>query len=285
MEPLLNFLWKYFAGPLVANAQGMEEAAWNGVTSVAGYNIYSTPVFAALAALSVYGFYRFFKRYDIDFTSETVIHSIPFILLGGFLRFIEDSGTLPFEVSILLITPVIYFVIAALYLALMSLALKLKDRFERDMEELLLYIGAAVLVPPLLYTLKLFIDFGARLELFLGTLIISAFLTAVYYFIARETEYDKIGYHLAVFSQLFGGSASMIAVTQGYEQKQLLIQFSTKIFGFPGVLITKTAIAALALYVLKDVEDELTEALAVLVLAVVGLATGLRVLLRMTAGI
>lgn len=274
-----EFVWKYLAGPVVADAKGAETAVWNGAVAETGYNIFNTASWALLAGIIGYVIYRWFKRNDIRFDRSTVIHSLPFVLLGGFLRFIEDSGALPFETRLLLVTPLIYFLIAGLYLGTLELA----ERYADDRDRILLLAGSAITAPAALYSFYLLLD--SNIALLLQMIILAAALTMASYALLRNTSLDLPSYHTAVFSQFFGGAASMISVSQGYTQKQLLAQQATQVFGSAGILIVKAGVLAMAFYVLQDIEDERVEALLLLALIVVGLATGLRVALRVSAGI
>lgn len=282
---LFQLVWKYLAGPIVADAKNMESATWQGITAVTGYNPVNTVIWAILASAIIYSLYRAFEKYDVEFTTEKVIYSLPFIILGGLLRFIEDTGAIGYPASILLITPILHFGILGLYTLTLVLARKLRGLKDKTENEIILYTGTLILLGPIIFTLNYFIGKSLRIDLLLIALLIPVVFTAAYRFLVKDTDTDRPGYHLIVFSQIFGGASSMVAVTQGYSQKQLLTQGFTSIFGVSGVLIAKIVLAGLVIYALLDVEDEQMEALAVLVLTVVGLATGLRVLLRMLAGI
>ena len=273
------------AGPIVADAKNIESATWQGVTAVTGYNPVNTVIWAVLASAIIYGVYKAFEKYDVEFTTEKVIYSLPFIILGGLLRFIEDTGAVQYPESVLLITPILHFAILGLYTLTLILARKLEGLRELKENEIILYTGSIILLGPVIFTLNYFIGKSFRIDLLLTALLLPIIFTAFYRFIVEDTDADRPGYNLIVFSQIFGGASSMVAVTQGYSQKQLLTQAFTSIFGVSGVLIAKIVLAGLVIYALLDVEDEQMEALAVLVLAVVGLATGLRVLLRMLAGV
>lgn len=286
IEKLLNFLWKYIAGPIIADAKNSETAVWNGVTAQTGYNIFNTAAWGMLAAAFGYLIYREFDRRDIRFTPETVVASIPFILMGGMLRFIEDTGALIFSLRPFLITPVIYFVIAGIYLISFIGAIKISEKYGKNRERSLAEIGTLFLAPVALYTFYLLLQFGVNWILLGLSLLIPGAMLAGFYWLYRDTEFGEAPYYLIAFSQFFGGAVSMVSVTQGYVQKQLLAQFSTQLFGAPGILIVKTGLLAAVLYIMRDMEDdEITEAILVLGLTVVGLATGLRVLLRLVAGI
>ncbi|WP_414837789.1 DUF63 family protein [Candidatus Nanosalina sp. VS9-1] len=282
---ITGFLWKYVAGPIVADAQNVESLTWNGATAATGYNSVNTVLYALVATAIIYGVYRGFRRYNVEFTMEKVLYSLPFILLGGLMRFVEDTGVIDYPLSIILITPILHFAILGLYTATLASARKLEGLKNLTENQLMLYTGSAILLPAVIFTLNFFSGIDFRIDLLLTAFAIPIIVTAVYRFLVADTELDNPGYHLIVFSQLFGGASSMLAVTQGYEQKQLLTQAFTSIFGVSGILIAKTLLAALVIYALLDVEEEEFQALAVLVLAVVGLATGIRVLLRMLAGI
>lgn len=287
MNPVLTFLWKYIAGPIIADAKNIETAVWNGVTAQTGYNIFNTLSWGILAAVFGYLIYREFDRRDISFTPETVVASVPFILMGGMLRFIEDTGAIVFSLRPFLITPVIYFVIAGIYVISFIGAIKISDKHGRDRDRTLMEIGILFLAPVAFYTLYLLFSLGINWSLLLISILIPVVLTTGFYWLFRDTGFGETLYYLIAFSQFFGGAVSMVSVSQGYEQKQLVAQASTQIFGSPGILLVKTVLLAAVLYVLKDMErdDEITKAILVLALTVVGLATGVRVLLRLIAGI
>ncbi|QKQ98368.1 DUF63 family protein [Candidatus Nanohaloarchaea archaeon] len=286
IEKILNFLWKYIAGPIIADAKNAETAVWNGVTAQTGYNIFNTAAWGILAALFGYLIYREFDRRNIRFTPETVVASVPFILMGGMLRFIEDTGAIVFSLRPFLITPVIYFVIAGIYVISFVGAIRISKKHGKDRDRSLAEIGTLFLTPVALYTFYLLFQFGINWSLLVISILIPGAMLTGFYWLHRDTDFGEAPYYLIAFSQFFGGAVSMVSVSQGYVQKQLLAQFSTQLFGAPGILLVKTGLLAAVLYVLKDGdEDEITEAVLILALTVVGLATGLRVLLRLIVGI
>lgn len=277
METLTAFLWRYIIGPVVADAQGVSEATWQGVTAVTGYNLVNTSVWALLAALVGYGIYILFERQDIRFDRSTVVYSLPFVVLGGVLRFVEDAGAGSLGMRLLLITPVIYFLIAGIYL----LSIVLGEKFAEDRDLFLLVSGSLLTLPVFAYSLIFVKEFSLLLQPF----ILASGLTLAAYLLLQDSYFDAPIYLAAVFSQFFGGAASMVSLSQGYSQKQLLAQQATSIFGEPGILVVKAGVLFLAFKVLKDIEEEDVESLLLMALMIVGLATGLRVALRVSAGI
>ncbi|MFB6182432.1 MAG: DUF63 family protein, partial [Candidatus Nanohaloarchaea archaeon] len=225
------------------------------------------------------------QKYEIKFTPKKAIYSIPFIILGGSLRFIEDAGAIPFKYRIILITPLIYFLIALIYIPTLIYSEKLEKTTNYKSNKIILTTGSIILLPTLLLISHIYLQSTINLYYISTTLVITMILQGMFYLLVKGNYYDKLKYHLTAFSQLFGGVASMMAVYIGYTQKQILAQISTRILGPPGILIVKSLFLAAVLAVLKDGEDETIEAFLLLGIITVGLATGIRVFLRAGIGI
>lgn len=88
-----DFFQQYFVDPIIA--QG-----------VAGYNVFNTPVYAAVFAIAVFGTWRLLKRLNIKIDRAFLIGILPFILSGGVWRVVRDAHITE---SPLLVTPLIYF--------------------------------------------------------------------------------------------------------------------------------------------------------------------------------
>ncbi|MFB6199281.1 MAG: DUF63 family protein [Candidatus Nanohaloarchaea archaeon] len=281
---LAEFFWKYLIGPIVADANNAATATWSQTVAHTGYNPVNTFTWALIAALSLYGVKKLFDRYSIKFTPRTVVYTTPFILLGGVLRFIEDTGFPPFIFRIILITPLIYFLIASLFLLCVAISRKL-DPETLGFDQKIGALGTVLLTPfaGLAGFLVLTNSFAA-MDLILP-FALSAAVAAFFFLSFRETVFGESWYILAVFSQFFGGFTSMLSVSQRYTQKQLLAQTFTGFFGPPGILIAKALILAAAFYVVNDLEDKRFKALVLFALVAIGLGTGLRVALRMSIGV
>jgi len=282
---VLEFIWKYLAGPVIADARNAETAVWNGVTAHTGYNLFNTVAWALIAVTAILLIRKEFNKREIQIKTQTAISAIPFILLGGILRFLEDADVLPFIIRPLAITPIIYIVIAGLFLASLLLSSRMASESDCTREELLKNLGYIYLASFLALTVYTLLG-AANLLLLLLPIGLASALTGIYYLVTRRNSYSRKEYVLIAFSQFFGGAASMVSLSQGYRQKQLLTQAFTSVFGEIGVIILKAGIIGLAVYMLeKDIEEERMKALALIVLYSIGLATGLRVLLRLSMGI
>jgi uncharacterized membrane protein len=267
-----EFIWKYLIGPIVADARNRQEVVQQGVTAFPGYNLVNTLAYVLAAGAILYLVYRLFQRKEVELTASTALHSVPFMLLGGTLRFLEDAGAVPYPYDIVLVTPFIYMLIAAVYIPAVYY---LEDRK-------ILGLGTALLVPSLLFAVLQFQQF--RPFYTAGTLVLAGFLTALYAWIVRG-EYSSRELVAVAGSQFFGGAASMNAVFYDYTPKQLLAQYFNSFFGPPGVLVLKLGIVVLAVDILVDMEDGAMKSISLLALYAVGLGTGFRVFLRVAASI
>jgi uncharacterized membrane protein len=267
-----EFLWKYLVGPIVADSRNAEEAVWQGATAYTGYNPVNTFVYALTAATMLYLTYRFFKWKDVELDSGLAFHSIPFMFLGGSLRFIEDAQIISSPQNIILITPFVYLLIALMYIpAVIFLN-----------EKKLSYLGHGLLFP-VLAVASLGLS-GFNTIYLLSVLALSVSLTGIYYWVLDE-EYTSKALTAMAGSQLFEGSSSMMAAFYDYNPKQLLAQQFNSVLGPPGILVMKLLVLGLAVKVVTDIEDGKMEGLTFLVLYAIGFGTGFRVFLRALAGI
>lgn len=98
-----RFLWRYLWGPVVADAEGRTV---DGIS--AGYNPVNTAVYATILIISFFGIYELFKFFEIEFDRKFVYSLIPWVILGGSLRSLEDVGIFKEPLDRVMITPIIY---------------------------------------------------------------------------------------------------------------------------------------------------------------------------------
>jgi len=81
------------------------------------YNVVDTLTYALILVLGVYIFYRWFMRSRylnrIRLTIDTpiILATLPYVVLGGLLRVVQDTGMITGNIQFLLVTPLIYFVL------------------------------------------------------------------------------------------------------------------------------------------------------------------------------
>lgn len=145
-----GFLWRYFLGPVAADADGAEclvrfpaegrtisgaaaefgcssSAYENAVVVTPGYTVVSTLGYIAVLVFMLAGVYLLLQRFDLSPYSSFFFALVPFMLFGGALRTVEDAfvaaqraGETPaieYPGSAILISPFIYFTVFAIALA------------------------------------------------------------------------------------------------------------------------------------------------------------------------
>ncbi len=101
-----GFLWRYFWGPVVADAEGRDV---NGIS--AGYNPINTTVYGLGLVVAFFGVYELIRHFDLKIDRNFVYSLLPWVILGGSLRSLEDAGLFKDPIDKFMITPLIYFVL------------------------------------------------------------------------------------------------------------------------------------------------------------------------------
>lgn len=95
-----DFIYKYYIDP-IRNGQA--------------YNVVDTLTYAIILILCVYLLYRwmsastYLAESGFSFNQTFILSTVPYVILGGLLRVIEDTGMITGDWKYLLITPLIYF--------------------------------------------------------------------------------------------------------------------------------------------------------------------------------
>jgi uncharacterized membrane protein len=158
-----EFVWQYFWGPVYADANGAECAAWDGgarrllydstacanaaePVAYPGYTLVSEVGYAVTLIFALVGLVLLLRRWGIGERRSAFFGLLPFMFLGGVLRVVEDAAdaavlrgfdpAIAYPWNSLIISPVIYFVMFFLTLGTLATAVWLErrgyvDRYER----------------------------------------------------------------------------------------------------------------------------------------------------------
>jgi len=75
------------------------------------YNVVDTTTYALVLILAIYIIYRWLSRSEvIHIDRDFILCTIPYVVMGGMLRVVQDTGMIDSDWQYLLITPLIYFV-------------------------------------------------------------------------------------------------------------------------------------------------------------------------------
>lgn len=177
-----RFLWQYFWGPVAADAQAANCAVIEGGTvdliydasacasakassavyAEPGYTLVSELGYMVILIFMLVGVYLFLQRYNIVSDTRLFYPLVPFMLLGGALRVVEDATDaavdealtplVSYPLNTLLVSPIIYFFLFAITLgSLVAIAYLDARGFVEDSYRTLRNVGAAMLGATLLY--------------------------------------------------------------------------------------------------------------------------------------
>ena len=122
-----NFLWKYFIGPVVADARG-HPVEHNGVWAHEGYSMISEIVYGIFMVIFIYLIYLFFERFGVVVNLKFMFSSMPFIIYGSVGRVLEDAGAFEKPLSYLFISPLIYIQVGILFVISILCGIYLKEK-------------------------------------------------------------------------------------------------------------------------------------------------------------
>jgi uncharacterized membrane protein len=81
------------------------------------YNVVDTLTYALILVLGVYILYRwlmssrYLNRIRLTIDTPFILATLPYVVLGGLLRVVQDTGMITGDIQFLLVTPLIYFVL------------------------------------------------------------------------------------------------------------------------------------------------------------------------------
>lgn len=275
-----DFFYLYYVAPIV---------------SVHKYNIVNTLTYALILIIALYCIYRWLKTTGIAIDHTFVLATMPYVIFGGLLRVVEDTGFLGYPERVLLISPIIYFVVF-LYTVVWLVGSRMLEKAGRVTSYHQTYAAGGVLaaVASALFLawfgitttqIDLVVLFGI-----LGVTFISTFLVwALIRYVFRWEYVDDILYKLLIFGHMLDASATSIGIDLhplAYVEKHVvggaLIEATGTAFAmFPLKLaVIIPAIYILELYRREDGNEALWH-LILLAMIIVGMAPGLRDLGRM----
>lgn len=270
-----------------------------------GYNAVNTVTYALIAIAAVYIAYRAFQYYRIRVDRGFVLDTIPFVLLGSTVRVVTDSidtGVMTaltplhaliinshvYDYGFFTSSPGIYIITAALFFVSLALSRALK------VERLAAFIGLALWIPHLFVLLFMF----KYLEFAIPVLVLALipFYLAYRYFSGGAKKHGIDPKILAgvVGAHALDGAATFFIIDyfgkltgRSYFEQHVIPGFIGSAFGtfFP-FYVLKIGIAFGASYFIASEKDagEGEKYFIALLLIIIGLAPGLRDLLRMAVG-
>lgn len=270
-----------------------------------GYNMVNTMTYAILVIVSLYIIWSYMKRKKIEVDDGFYCGAIGFILFGATMRVVTDSidsGAMRSymlenagnmlgwiygfilendiaDYGYMTASPGIYIVTSILFFSSVFLERRLTIRYFS------LYCGLSLAVMNLLILMPMikFALFG----------LLAIVLAALPVFIVRYLmKIKKWRYLLAVFAHCLDGAATWVAIDffgpmtgMYYNEQHVVSRIIGEMspFGFGLFFLLKAGFSIAAIKLLKEEEDKTLVYIALIAITVMGLAPGLRGILRMIA--
>jgi uncharacterized membrane protein len=275
-----EFIYKYYIDPIRLGQP---------------YNVVDTLTYAIILICAVYLINRWLKRSGIAVDRAFVLATLPYVVLGGLLRVVQDTGMIKSDLQFLLITPLIFFVLFFFTTGILFLSRFIAQQgLVKNFLHLYCAAGtAATLTVALVLAaygtnttkIDLFVLFIIPLMAVVATAILWAFMRSV---LAWNYIYNPL-YITLIFGHMLDASATSYGidlhpalryVEQHVVGSNLIEWTGTAFVMFPLKLIVLfPAIYVLELY-RKEADPDFWH-LVVLAMIIVGLAPGIRDMTRM----
>ena len=265
------------------------------------YNVVETLTYALFLVLAVYLLYRWMSRstwlsnigFKID--ASFILATLPYVVLGGVLRVIQDAGMITGDLQFLIVTPPIYFVLFFFTIGMIFLALYLQVQglIKNFLTFYALAGCMAVLVVVLILAawginhthIDLFVLWIIPLMAITATVLVWAFMR---YVLRWHYVTDPL-YLTLIFGQLLDASATSYGIdmhpTVQYIEQHVVGSGLINLTGTAFVMFPlKLVVLFPAIYIMQLYRKDANPAfwhLVLLAMIVVGLAPGIRDMTRM----
>ena len=108
-----DFVWKYYWGPIKADAENVGSLTHDGVEAHSGYNLVNTLSWAVLLGLCIFGIAQMLVRFRTPMDDKLIVAATAWVVVGSAAHVLEDAGLFSGWLQYLFITPPIYLLFGA----------------------------------------------------------------------------------------------------------------------------------------------------------------------------
>lgn len=274
-----EFIYKYYIDPIRYSQP---------------YTLVDTLTYAIILIGAVFLVYRWLRHVGITIDQKLVLSTIPFVIFGGLLRVIEDTGIITSDIRFLLVTPLIFFVVFFITVLSLIIAHSLARRGSiRELTSVYRALGMGLVG----VCVVILASYGLRfstigfVELF-GILSIASLtsiaLWACIRYLFRWTYVSSSLYSLLIFGHMLDASATSYGIDLHPISYYEVHVVGSAIISLTGtgfsMFLLKLAVIIPAIYILEEYKKEGNTELwyiVVLCMIVLGLAPGIRDMGRM----
>ncbi|MBN2065933.1 MAG: DUF63 family protein [Candidatus Thermoplasmatota archaeon] len=138
-----HFIWKYYWGPVVADAAG-EPAMFHGVVAEEGYTLVSELTYGVILVAALFVIYELLKKLKIVIDWKFCLALLPYIIFGPAMRVLEDAQYFQEPLVYWFISPLIYLQIAVYALGFLLIGYYLQKASIKKSPKVSLYCLCAL---------------------------------------------------------------------------------------------------------------------------------------------
>jgi uncharacterized membrane protein len=265
------------------------------------YNVVDTLTYAFILVIAIYIFYRwlmssrYLNRIRLTVDTQFILATLPYVVLGGVLRVVQDTGMIKGDFQFLLVTPLIYFVLFFFTLGMIFLSRYLQTQgLVKNFLSFYAFVGAMsafiVVLALTAYGMN-----TTQIDLFVLFIIplMAVVTTAIIWSLMRYVLAWKYVNHPLYITLIFGHMLDASATSYGIDLHPALQYVEQHVVGSNLIQWTGTAFVMFplklivlfpAIYILELYRTEADPDfwhLVVLAMIIVGLAPGIRDMTRM----
>ncbi|MDO8727271.1 MAG: DUF63 family protein [Candidatus Methanoperedens sp.] len=282
VDTLWQYIYKYYI---------------NGIVNDTSYNPVDTVTYAILLGICLFGVYKLLVKLRVEVDTSFIIAVTPYILAGSSLRVLEDSGAFSPPLQYLFITPIIYFVIFAVTIVILSLAITLERKGIIKDYHIFFFAGGIAWTLVNIVSL-IVIGKVQHLEYAAAIFVLGLASTGAVYFVSSKLNFKLLTNKLNIsilFTHLLDASSTYVGMDWlGYYEKHVVPTFFIDIAGnftdHPALVMypLKLLVFIPVFYMLDsqfDDKDRKFIPLMKLVIIVLGLSPAIRNTLRILMGV
>lgn len=278
MDNISEFMYTYYINPILYDE---------------GYNIINTLTWAIVLCVCIFGVIKLLNKMDVKIDSNFILAIVPFVLAGSSMRVWEDASIIQKPYSILLITPIIYFVVFLITIFCLVIA-KMFYKYD-NLKMLRAFSGFGIIWFSINIILLIVTTPLIRPMILYATVVLGLIATSIVYLTAAQLQFSFLTNKLnlsILFAHMLDASSTFIGVDMlDYYEKHVLPAYLIDVFGTAFVMYPlKLAIFIPVLYILdtnfnEDEQSHNLKTFVKLVILVLGLSPACRNTIRMAFGI
>lgn len=206
----------------------------SGIINDTSYNLVDTLTYAIVLGISLFGVLKLLEKFKVKIDARFMLSVTPYILAGSSLRVLEDSKVFTPPLEYLFITPLIYFLVFAVTVSILTISLNLERKgIIKDYHTFFCYVGVIWVIFNIIALLE--VDTIRNPIPAAAIFILGMATTGIVYLISRQFNFtlltNKVNISI-LFAHLLDASSTFIGIDWlNYYEKHVVPTFFIDMFG------------------------------------------------------